>query len=78
MDVRRLFEEWDETLLGVLFRAKQVAQWDRDHQFCGRCGEPTVDMAEERAKRCPTLRLDQLPAAFASGDCGDHTPGRAG
>lgn len=27
--------------------------WDKNHQFCGRCGNPTKTMKDEMAKICP-------------------------
>lgn len=37
----------------VAGRASQILEWDRTHQFCGRCGERTEPSAQERARRCP-------------------------
>ena len=34
-------------------RAFQVVEWDRTHRYCGRCGTPTRQKADERAKECP-------------------------
>ena len=28
-------------------------EWDRSHRYCGRCGTPTLDKPDERAKQCP-------------------------
>ena len=42
----------DEQLFALAGRAAQLLDWERDHQFCGRCGrEMRVDHAE-RAMRC--------------------------
>ncbi len=32
--------------------ANHLADWNRNHIFCGRCGEPTVIKANERARIC--------------------------
>ena len=61
VDLRRLFDEWDATLFGLAGRAKQVVHWDRDHQYCSRCGAPTATMQNERAKRCPQCGLTSYP-----------------
>jgi len=42
-------------------RAVQVFQWHRDHQFCGRCGQPTASDSEERAKICYSCELRFYP-----------------
>ncbi|MEJ5247676.1 NAD(+) diphosphatase [Caldilinea sp.] len=60
-DLRALFEQMDEFEIGLAGRAKQIAHWDRDHQFCGRCGAQTELLTEERARRCPRCRLTSYP-----------------
>jgi len=35
--------------------------WDRNHQYCGRCGSATADRQEERAKICPRCGLTAYP-----------------
>lgn len=60
-DLRRLFTVWDTQLAGLAGRAKQIMQWDRDHQFCGRCGAHTEPMELERARRCPQCGLSNYP-----------------
>lgn len=54
---------WHDTraLLGALSPAqwhavscaRQLVWWDRRHQFCGACGTATMEVVEERARRCP-------------------------
>jgi NAD+ diphosphatase len=61
VDLRRLAEEWQPTHFGIAGRAKQIVAWDRDHQFCSRCGEKTEAMRDERAKRCPHCGLTSYP-----------------
>ena len=50
--LRSLFLSLPERLLAVAARAFQVIEWDRTHRFCGRCGAPTRDRDDERAKQC--------------------------
>jgi NAD+ diphosphatase len=51
----------DEWLFALAGRAAQLLSWERDHQFCGRCGQPmSVDLAE-RAMRCDPCGLVQYP-----------------
>ncbi len=42
-------------------RAVQVVQWHVDHQFCGRCGRPTVSSDEEQVKVCHHCDLRVYP-----------------
>ena len=61
LDLRTLFGLWDERWIGLAGRAKLLAHWERDHQFCGRCGAPTELVAGERARRCIRCGLSSYP-----------------
>jgi NAD+ diphosphatase len=51
--LRKLYGALDEEMFWVAGRAFQIMDWDRTHQHCGRCGSPTKNKADERAKVCP-------------------------
>ena len=51
--LRSLFLHIPDPVLAVAGRAFQIVEWDRSHQFCGRCGTATLDRTAERAKECP-------------------------
>jgi NAD+ diphosphatase len=51
--LRGLWGSLPEELFWIAGRAFQIVDWDRNHQYCGRCGSPTQDKQEERAKICP-------------------------
>jgi NAD+ diphosphatase len=51
--LRTLFLQIPDDWLALAGRAFQIVEWDRSHQFCGRCGTATRDKAGERAKECP-------------------------
>jgi NAD+ diphosphatase len=53
VDLRALFGSFSEELLWAAGRANQLVDWDLNHRFCGSCGRPTEDKADERAKHCP-------------------------
>ena len=59
--LRALFGRFDETLVAVSGRAAQIVEWDRTHQYCGRCGGATVLRTDQRARACPTCRLTVYP-----------------
>ncbi|NDP41769.1 MAG: NAD(+) diphosphatase, partial [Aromatoleum sp.] len=59
--LRSLFFTLPEPLLALAARAFQVAEWDRTHRYCGRCGTPTRDRAGERAKECPACGYVAYP-----------------
>ena len=41
--------------------ALQLFTWDRDHQYCGRCGNMTQPHSSDRARRCENCDLDFYP-----------------
>jgi len=51
--LRSLFLQIPDPLLALAGRAFQIVEWDRSHQFCGRCGARLQDKEGERAKQCP-------------------------
>lgn len=59
--LRALFFRVPEALVAIAARAFQVAEWDRTHRYCGRCGTPTRDKAGERAKECPVCGYVAYP-----------------
>ena len=48
-------------LLALAARAFQIVEWDATHRYCGRCGTPTRNKPDERAKECPACGLVAYP-----------------
>ncbi len=42
-------------------KAFQIIQWDKNHTFCGRCGQPTQKSAHERSRLCGQCGLSFFP-----------------
>jgi NAD+ diphosphatase len=59
--LRSFFFKLDEPLLALAARAFQVADFDRSHRFCGRCGARTRLRDDERAVECPSCGLVAYP-----------------
>ena len=59
--LRALYGRLDDSLFALAGRALQYVDWDRTHQFCGRCGTPTVHRSGERARECPACALIVYP-----------------
>jgi len=59
--LRSLFLRIPDPLLALAGRAFQVVEWDRTHRYCGHCGTPTRNKADERAKECPACGLVAYP-----------------
>lgn len=51
----------DDALFALAGRALQLLEWERDHQFCGRCGNPTETLPAERAMRCQPCNMSVYP-----------------
>ncbi len=60
-NLRSVFSLLPEEHLWIANRAIQVVEWDRDHQFCGRCRAATEDQPGERSKKCPRCGLSAYP-----------------
>jgi len=63
-DFRGIFELLgllEDELLLVAGCAMQLIRWGRTHNFCGQCGGPTEDKADEWAKTCPDCGLSSYP-----------------
>ena len=59
--LRALFGAIDDSLFALAGRAFQIVDWDRSHQFCGRCGTPTRQRLNERARECPSCGQVHYP-----------------
>ena len=59
--LRSLFSVLDDAQFALAGRALQLVAWDRTHQYCGRCGTPTVAKTEERVRVCPACKLSAYP-----------------
>ncbi len=65
MTFQGLRAAWDglpRDLFVLAGRALQIIDWDRKHQYCGRCGSPLVNRGNnDRARECPECGLVQFP-----------------
>jgi NAD+ diphosphatase len=59
--LRQVYGRLDEDLFWIAARAVQIVDWNRTHQFCGRCGVQLRAMTTERAKECPQCGLLHFP-----------------
>ena len=51
----------DEEVFSVAGRVFQCLDWDRTHQYCGRCGGHTEPRLDELARSCPACGLISYP-----------------
>jgi NAD+ diphosphatase len=59
--LRELLGVVNDELFAVAGHANQIIHWDQTHQYCGRCGNPTRDKKDERAKTCFSCGLINYP-----------------
>ena len=59
--LRALFGLFDDAMFALAGRALQIMDWDRSHQYCGRCGTATVVKSGERARHCPNCAQIHYP-----------------
>jgi NAD+ diphosphatase len=59
--LREVFGLVDLGLATLSGRAYQILEWDRNHQYCGRCGTATVQREDERSRACPQCRRTTYP-----------------
>ncbi len=61
LGLRDLFGMVETTLAALSGRAFQLLEWDRNHQYCSRCGTPTEMQAKERSRTCPACQYTTYP-----------------
>lgn len=59
--LRTLFSVLEDAQFALAGRALQLVDWDRSHQFCGRCGTRTEAKRDERVRVCPACKLSAYP-----------------
>lgn len=59
--LRDAFAAFDVALAALAGRAFQILEWDRNHQYCSRCGTKTAQRKDERARSCPNCRMRTYP-----------------
>jgi NAD+ diphosphatase len=59
--LRTLFTVLEDSHFALAGRALQLIDWDRTHQFCGRCGARTEPHPTERVRVCPACKLSAYP-----------------
>ena len=59
--LRTLFTVLEDAHFALAGRALQLIDWDRTHQFCGRCGARTQPHPTERVRICSDCKLSAYP-----------------
>lgn len=59
--IRSLFNRLDESMVIAAGTANQVLTWDRNHRYCGKCGQATAALSDERARACTECGITNYP-----------------
>jgi NAD+ diphosphatase len=61
--LRSLYGALEEDIFFLAGKAFQIVNWDKTHQYCGRCGSKTdtLENEGERAKKCPKCGFTTYP-----------------
>lgn len=61
VNLRQSYDFLGVELFNIASRAYQILNWDRNHQYCGRCSAPLQIKSDERAKQCMQCGLLVYP-----------------
>lgn len=61
LGLRELMGRIDERLFSLAGQALQLARWQKEHRFCGRCASPTKPLEGQRALWCASCDLHFYP-----------------
>ncbi len=61
ISLRDAFSQFSSSAVRAISLAKQVLTWNRNFRFCGQCGQPTINLPDERAKVCANCGLTNYP-----------------
>ncbi|QHT67979.1 NAD(+) diphosphatase [Rhodocytophaga rosea] len=59
--LRQAYGQLAEHFFSLAGEAIQILDWDRTHQFCGRCATPTIPSLTEYSRKCPNCGLSNYP-----------------
>jgi NAD+ diphosphatase len=59
--LRAMFGTGDDDVFILAGRAMQILHWNREHQFCGKCGTAMENRKTELAKICPACGFVSFP-----------------
>ncbi|MBK9992024.1 MAG: NAD(+) diphosphatase [Verrucomicrobia bacterium] len=60
-ETRALLSAFTPAQMHAVSCARELNVWQSRNRFCGCCGTPTIDMPEERAKKCPACSSLYFP-----------------
>jgi len=56
-----VFKQFEKDVIQAAGLANHLVQWNQNHRYCGKCGNPTENKTDERARICPKCGLINYP-----------------
>lgn len=66
LETRALLSAFSPSQMHAISSARELHWWRSRNRFCGCCGAPTIDVATERAKKCPQCNTLFFPGASSA------------
>ena len=61
MDLRSLLRTLSDEEFSLASRAVQLLEWQKNHRFCGACGQPTTEAEADHALQCLPCNISLYP-----------------
>ena len=61
VSLRSLVGRIDDSRFNLWGKAAQLLHWQKNHRYCGHCGQETVPHETEQARVCPACALSWYP-----------------
>ncbi|MTI79916.1 MAG: NAD(+) diphosphatase [Firmicutes bacterium] len=61
VSLKELFNTLEDDIFQMAGRAYQIINWERTHQYCGKCGATNENKGNELAKECPSCGVISFP-----------------
>ena len=61
MDLRSMLRSVSDEEFSLASRAVQMLEWQKNHQYCGSCGRPTTESADDHALQCIPCNINYYP-----------------
>lgn len=60
-DLRSILRTVSDAEFTLASRAVQMLEWQKNHRYCGSCGQPTTDSADDHALQCLPCNVNYYP-----------------
>jgi len=61
IDLRSILRSVSDEEFSLASRAVQMLEWQKNHQYCGSCGLPTTESADDHALQCLPCNINLYP-----------------